>query len=545
MLAFRLGDRVDWSIGGHGKCISWRAHTIFWEFNVTTDNDELTVDLGDVGYRNSLEPFRVRLNSSALTALIEASAEACRVYELYLIDRPGDVWDYVSVVADAVPVRVTGGIQSRREKLKSPYRDEYPWEEDRVPFTVFDSMFYWAGDDTEPADTAWLNHRDSKEMRNYATQLLGMVRTAQGRLDSNDDLLCHIVDTIKAGTHPYSFLERKAAVAKSATQKPTAPEHSDAFYNKLRDLLRDPELASIAYRGNGDHQLLRMLATEQRRRASETQHLPGHAMYISALVNHQTNNLAWGSEIWFYDEGLGHGDLYIQGVGQVGGASIKELVEVHHRITPGRYILSNKDEGDISDCEKVAGDGWVLYTKRNPFDRRTGLDYTESRRSRKLGPILAFAEFGQTLFDFDKTLIVVGEDIPVRAREALAAPLIEWEAKGGDPVLIVFGDSGPFKRAGCRRVFTPPDAGMAEPDKVSWLSDLLRVARPWIDVILSLDAPRWLDVELSSRAERTDLAWQPWVVCSKATHELKTSLLIDGDLDTLLRAAHVRAKSHR
>ena len=513
---------------------------------MTTDNDELTVDLGNVGYRNSLEPFSVRLDSSALTAVIAASADACRVYELYLIDRPGDVWDYVSIVVDAVPASVAGGIQHERKKLKSPYYDKYPWDEERVPFTVFDSMFYWAGDDTGPADQAWLTHRDSRQMRDYATQLLGKVKAAQGALHLNDYLLSHIVDTIKSGTHPYSFLERKVAVAKSVADKPTAPEHSDAFYDKLQELLFDPELASIAYRGNGDYQILRMLATEQRRRASQTQHLPGHAMYVNALVNRQTKNLEWGSEIWFYQEGLGHGDLYIQGVGQVGGASIKELVEVHHRITPGRYILSNKDEGDISDCDKVAGDGWVLYTKRNPFDRRTGLDYTESsRHSRKLGPVLAFAEFGQTLFDFDKTLIVVGEDIPVQAREALAAPIAEWEAKGGDPVLIVFGDSGPFKRSGCRRVFTPPDTGMAEPDKVSWLSDLLRVARPWIDVIFSLNAPRWLDVELSSRANRTDLAWQPWVVCSKATHELKTSLLIDGDLDTLLRAAHARAKSHR
>lgn len=434
---------------------------------MTTDNDELTVNLGDVGYRNSLEPFSVRLDASALTALIAASADACRVYELYLIDRPGDVWDYVSVVVDAVPSRVTCGIQHERKKLKSPYHDKYPWGEDRVPFTAFDSMFYWAGDDTEPADEAWLTHRDSRQMRDYATRLLGKVKAAQGGLHSNDDLLSHIVDTIKSGTHPYSFLERKAAVVKSAAQRLSAPEHSDAFYNKLRDILHDPELASIAYRGNGDYQILRMLATEQRRRASQTKHLPGHAMYINAAVNRQTNNLAWGSEIWFYQEGIGHGDLFIQGVGQVGGASIKELVEVHHRITPGRYILSVKDEGDISDFDKVAGDGWVLYTKPNPFDRRTGLDYVESQRSRKLGPVLAFAEFGQTLFEFDKTLIVVGEDVPVQAREALATPLMEWEAKGGDPVLIVFGDSGPFERAGCRRVFTPPGAEMAEPDKVS------------------------------------------------------------------------------
>jgi hypothetical protein len=515
------------------------------EFNMTTYKAELTIDFGTVGYRNSQESFRVRLDSSALTALIEASADARRVYELFLIDRPGDVWDYVSVIIDAAPKSVVGSIQHERKKLKNPYQDQYPWNEDLVPFTVFDKMFYWAYDDTGPADEAWLNHRDSAVMQNYAKQLLSMVRAAQGRIDWNDHLLRHIVGTIKAGTHPYSFLERKAAIQKSTSAKPVDPEHTDGFYQKLRELLRDPELVSIAYRGNGDYKLVRMLATEQRRRANRTHHAPGHAMHISAIVNRKINNIEWDSEIWFFDEGLGHGDLFIQGVGMVGGASIKELVEVHHRTNPGRYILSVRDEGEIEDFDKVVGDGWFLYAKRSPFDRRTGLDYIESRRSSKLGPVLAFAEFGQTLFDFDKALIVVGEDVQDQAREALAGSMAEWEAKGGDPVLLVFGDQSAFEIAGCRRLIAPPDSTMPNQDRVNWLSDLIRVERPWIDVIISLDAPTWVEKELSWRAKRTEIPWKPWVVCGKVTNDLNASLVIEGELDKAIRAAHFRAKSHR
>ena len=58
----------------------------------------LVLDFGAVGYCNSQEPFRVRLESSAVFNLINDANNAFRVYELLIIDRPGDMWDYVSVV---------------------------------------------------------------------------------------------------------------------------------------------------------------------------------------------------------------------------------------------------------------------------------------------------------------------------------------------------------------------------------------------------------------------------------------------------------------
>ncbi len=401
--------------------------------------DELTIDFGAVGYWSGKEPFKVRLNSNALSELIEASMDARRIYELFLIDRPGDVWDYVSVIVEAAPVRVTGSIQHERKRLKNPYAERYPWEENLVPFPVFDKLFYWSGDDTDPADQAWLGYRQSAVMNNFARQLLSMVRLAQGNLDWSDHLLRHIVSTVKTGTHPHAFLERKAAIAKSIKAKPAGPAHTTAFYKKLDELLRDTELVSIAYRGNGDYNLLRMLATEQRRRANRTQHEPSHAMHISALVNDKGDNVEWDSTISYFDEGLGHGDLFIQGVGMVGGEPIKALIESNHRKAPGRNILSINDEGELEGFDKDSGDGWFLYKKREPSTRRMGLGQIESRRSSELGPVLAFASDGATLFDYDKTLIVVGEGVDSQAREALAASISEWEAKGGEPVLVVFG----------------------------------------------------------------------------------------------------------
>jgi hypothetical protein len=131
-------------------------------------------------------------------------------------------------------------------------------------------------------------------------------------------------------------------------------------YKQLDRLLGDPELASIAYRADGDYRVLRMMATEQRRRANKTGHSVGNAMYLSALTNHKISNEAWDSEIWLFEEGLAHGDLFIEG-GDLGGNNLKSLVEGNHRL-PSRYILSAKDEGNLEGFDIELGDGWVLYS---------------------------------------------------------------------------------------------------------------------------------------------------------------------------------------
>jgi hypothetical protein len=95
-------------------------------------------------------------------------------------------------------------------------------------------------------------------------------------------------------------------------------------------------------------------------------------LHLSALSNHKISNDDWGSEIWFFDEGLGHGDLFIEG-GGLGSTSIKELVQRHARV-PGRYILSAvADEGDIDGFVRETGDGFVLYRKQTPDTQRVAL----------------------------------------------------------------------------------------------------------------------------------------------------------------------------
>ena len=204
---------------------------------MTAYESVLTIDFGKVGYRSGKSPFRVRLETGPLAELIRATESAHRVCELLLIDRPGDVWDYVWVALDEVPTRVADRVAHARLAAR-PKREDgpHPWPDDRIPFKVFDSLFYWAWDDTEPEDEAWLNHRDSVLMRSFARQALSIARAAQSRLDWNDHLLRHVTARIRSGEHPYCYLDRAVARDKSRDLAPKEAQHTPAFYKKLSEL---------------------------------------------------------------------------------------------------------------------------------------------------------------------------------------------------------------------------------------------------------------------------------------------------------------------
>ena len=130
---------------------------------------ELTVDLGRSGGGDA--PFLVRLLASPLSELIRATERACRVYELLLIDRPGDIWDYVMVALEAVPPAVTERLP-RTDNDARKVNDGDPAALPLIPFPEFDRLFeYWDEDTTDEAAT-WRRHRDSARMRSFARQAL-------------------------------------------------------------------------------------------------------------------------------------------------------------------------------------------------------------------------------------------------------------------------------------------------------------------------------------------------------------------------------------
>ena len=511
---------------------------------MTSYQAELTIDFGQVGYGNGTHPFRVRLEADALMELIAHARNAHRVYELMLIERPGDVWDYVLVVPETVPSGVSDRISRARAEAK--HGDDHPWPEGRLPFTVFERLFYWAGDDTEPEDEAWLSHRNSENMRSFARQLFAMVKGAQNSIAWSDHLLRHECARIRSGTHDYVFLDRQSAVARSRESAPNAPTHSEGFYKKLDELLEDAELTSIAYRGNGDYRVLRLLCTEQRRRADRTGHDAEHALHLSALVNRKANTEAWEAKLAFFDEGLGHGDLFIEETRM--GASMRELIEDPRRQPPGRYILSLWYEGEIPGYAVESGEGWTLYRRLNPVGRRRGLELIQLRRSRsRLGRIMKFEGDGSSLFEYDKTVVVVGEQVLDPVRVALATAIAEWQCGGDDPLVVVLGDGGPFMAAGCRDIFQPQQnsipGGTAELS--SWLSSLLKQRRNWVDAAIMLDAPEWSARVLADHVGHREGLWKPWVVATSGLKHLEADFVLDGNLAQVVADAHRRAQATR
>ena len=367
-----------------------------------------------------------------------------------------------------------------------------------------------------------------------------MVRAAQNRLAWNDHLLRHIASCVRAGEHAYCFLDREVARQKSREHEPNEPVHTPAFYKQLNQLLRDTELVSVAYRANGDYRVLRMLATEQRRRAQRTGHRAGIALHLGALVNRTIDNEAWDSEIWFFSEGLSQGDLFIEG-GSMGATTVKELVEVHGRRL-SNIILSVRDEGEITGFGREIGDGWALYRRQQPDGRRVSLERIADRRHSKLGPVPGG---GMPFFDYEKPVVVGGPEASTASRSTLALVIAEWQSQGGDPLLVVCGESKAFEDAGCRDVLVAPQEEVGGRTFQSWLGDALLRVRPWFDVVLAINAPAWATEVLARQAARTESLWRPWIVATVDVEHLNVDFSLDGNVDEMLREAGQRAKGMR
>jgi len=505
---------------------------------VSNYRSALSIDFGEVGFRYQQQPFRLRLLTDPLADLILAAEEAHRVYELLLIDRPGDIWDYVWVVVDVVPQSIADLIATARgEAQPKKFGGPHPWPEDRIPFNAFDALFSRHGYDNDREDEAWIDHRDAPEMLAFAQQTMSLARGAQSRVGRSDYLLRHIALRVRSGEHPYCYLERDVARRTGRYLSPNKAQHTAAFYKKLAELLGDADLASVAYRARGDYCVLRMIATEQRRRAALTGHTVGNALFLSALVDHKISNEAWESEIW-----LAHGDLHIEG-GGIGG-NLKELVESGYRV-PGRFILSSKDEGSMSGFTAETGDGWVVYRNDSPDSRRTALELISHRRLSEMGAVLSFADSGATLFSFDKTVVLIGSEVSTAARAVVSQVMREWERLGGDPIIVVLGDCGPFEKEGCKGVLAV-DAGEGDDIALaSWLYEELERSRPWIDAVIALHAPAWAAQGITNRTRYQNGPWPVWVVATPGASCLNVDHLLDGDLEELLVESQRRAKSTR
>lgn len=330
----------------------------------------MRVDLQCHGYRGKIFPFSVELLDHALDHLVEDARNAYRVYELFSIRRPGDIWKYLWVRLLDVPERIWEHYRRAWKQEASEYRP-HPWPENTLPLRTFDRFFFWCGDDTEPEDECWLRTREGNAFKELAIRFYARITQAQEDLRRGDDpLIQQEIQTLQALRHPYDYeAEIPFLLTSDRYESPTVLKRSAGYYDKLRELLVLPEVQSVACRGDNDWQTIRLICAEQRKRAKAVGKPLRDVLPISILSDGISSIAAWQAWVRFYWEGLGYGDLWVEQ--QYLGTSIKDLVEKHER----RKLLFflDEDQGEIQGYQRTIGEGWVLYRDQDPDQDYQGL----------------------------------------------------------------------------------------------------------------------------------------------------------------------------
>jgi len=319
--------------------------------------EPIPLDLICDHYRGQKYPFRLRLHFDALAQLMNDALHSIRVYELMMIKRPGDVWNYVWVEAIEMPPR----IEERMRGLTSWSHKSF------ITFRKFDGMFRYAYDDTEPEDVCWLKARGERPFAELADQLFTQVKVIQARVRRSPDLLTkHVLAAMEAGRHRNDYLQEPPIYCTSPDYKPAYHSpHSDIYYRKLEELLSSPEITSVGFSYGTDFEAIRLACTEQRKRADATSKKPRDAFHITALADGLHYARDWESDILRYIEGLGWAQLYV---------STPETMKVCVKIRGSAYPLFflDSDAGEVDGYIKTVGDCWFLYRSTTSTDARIG-----------------------------------------------------------------------------------------------------------------------------------------------------------------------------
>ena len=310
--------------------------------------DPVPLDLTCDHYYGKKYPFRLRFHFDALAQLMNDALHSIRVYELMMIRRPGDVWNYVWVEAVEMPPRI-------EERIR---RDAFPAANRFITFIKFDRMFRWAWDDTEPEDECWLRARGERPFAELADQLFLQVKVIQARVRKSGALLTkHVLEAMEARRHQYDYLATpRIRCTLPGCKTVYLPTHSESYYQKLEELLSSPTVTSVGFSYDTDFQAIRLACTEQRRRADATGKKPCAPFHITALSDGLSYAEEWEADILCYIEGLGWAQLYVSTP-----ETMKVCVKMPRRNYP--LFLVDSDAGEVEGYTKSEGDGWFLYTR--------------------------------------------------------------------------------------------------------------------------------------------------------------------------------------
>lgn len=323
----------------------------------------MRIDLQCHGDRGKIFPFSADLLDHPLDHLIEDARNAYRVYELFSIRRPGDLWKYLWVRLIDVPDRVWEWYRSAQKGQA--------WPDQAIPLRRFDQFFFWCGDDTDPEAECWLRTREGNLFREWVIRRYAQITQAQEILRGSDDpLIQYEIQAIHRVQHPYDYeAERPFSLTGDDYSTITLPKRTPGYYEKLLEVLASPEVQSVACRGDDDFQTIRLMCAEQRKRAEAAGKPPRDVLPISILSDGISAIAAWQAWIRVYWEGLGYGDLWVEQ--QYLGTSVKDLVERYERRKLLFFLY--EDQGEIQGYQRTLGNGWVLYRDQDPDNDYRGL----------------------------------------------------------------------------------------------------------------------------------------------------------------------------
>lgn len=499
--------------------------------DAAASGDACTLDLGMVGHHGDLHAFRLRVCDSELTRLLECARRARRLYELFLLARPGDLLDYLSIVPLETPPPLAKRIDALRGRLGA--------REGPLKYSDFAGLFQWMDWDMEPEDRAWFLKGRPLLNRTILAPAFDRVVAAQESVREGDILQRHVSGRIREGRDERRFETRLQCRTDGMENPDSSPRHGVAFHQLLATVLADTALASIAYRGKADEAVLHALATEQRRRAQLTGHRPAVALWIGVLGSGYVDNQEWDSEITYFDEGLSHGDLFIE---EQPGSNLPQLVAQHGRV-PGRYILSPHDQGEIAGFTRMQREGGWLYQRHDPLPWRAAFTRIATERLRQRAPVLLdLGEDDACLFTHEKMLVVLGSAPSPALRELLLDLLRTRSAFG--PTWIC-GNTDALRAADVHNLILLDRVDAAAPDPPAAHAGPDDLPTPWpshVDCILALgaDARRIADVVARVPAPLRP----PDVFAEVAVPGLQSTALLKGDPLTVLRAARDRALRH-
>jgi len=322
----------------------------------------MLISLEGLHYRGEKFSIKVEIRNHALTNLILDAKNGYRVYELFSITRPGDIWKYFWLELIDVPENITKRVEHKYKEFFNEY-SFVTWPEQQIPFVEFDHLFYWAGDDTEPEDECWLGERRSQTFNHIADEAFESIKLTQKQIAQSSDLVIqNELSLINKAQHYYDYDESSPFKLTYDSYKCITPLRSGEYYKKLQSILDSGMVNSVASRGSNDFETIKLICRDQIKRVTDSNKEP---LEISILCDGLDYTLAWGAKVWFYSEGIGGSELWIEQDRM--GETIKCLVEKYD--SKKEAYFSHVDEDEIEGYIHEQGDGWHLYLKINNKDK--------------------------------------------------------------------------------------------------------------------------------------------------------------------------------